>query len=94
MSTLFYNNVDAIDGGVLTDLISTLSPSKIARLAVSLRLVDISFTPALINKSSDQYNTLKATVVKAVSDFIQRTKLLCMTEQLPTLIIVYRHCLS
>ena len=71
MSTLIYNNMDAIDGRVLTGLISTLSPSKIARLAVSLRLVDKSFTPALKKKSSDEYKTLKTTVVKAVSDVIQ-----------------------
>ena len=85
--------MDTIDGGVLTGLISTLSPSKIARLVVSLRLLDRSFTPVLKEKSSDQYTTLKTTVVKAVSNVIQRTKLLCVAGQLPTLIIVFRHCL-
>ncbi|KAI0208521.1 hypothetical protein LSAT2_006799 [Lamellibrachia satsuma] len=52
------------------NLISTLSPSKIARLAVSLRLVDISFTPVLKDKSSDQYKTLNTTMVKALKHIL------------------------
>ncbi|KAK2181108.1 hypothetical protein NP493_410g01020 [Ridgeia piscesae] len=46
--------------------ISTLSLSKIARLAVTLRLVDREFTSTLGDKSSSQYEELKSNVVDAL----------------------------
>jgi len=44
--------------------------SKIARLAVTLRLVDREFTSTLGDKSSSQYEALKSNVVDAVSEIM------------------------
>jgi len=55
---------------VFSGFISTLSLSKIARLAVTLRLVDREFTSTLGDKSSSQYEALKSNVVDAVSEIM------------------------